>query len=105
MAEQRTCNAKVVGSSPSSGTIPTVLAVPLPTGHFKRNHGVRSLKHSTAERIIFRIGHNDREMIKQVAKVLEMTEAQFVREAAKNMAKVIVKLMEKHNADAGDRSG
>lgn len=86
-------------------TVPTVLQVPIPTGNFERNYGVFSVRHSTAERIIFRITAANRDLIQQAAKVLEMTEAQFVRECATNMAKVILKHQEDHNADAGNRSG
>ena len=79
--------------------------MPLPTGNFERNYGVHSVRHSTAERVIFRVTHANRELIKEIAKELGMTEAQFCREAATNMAKSIRKHMEDHNADASDRSG
>jgi uncharacterized protein (DUF1778 family) len=85
--------------------VPMMLTVPLPGGNSGRNHGVKSLRYSTADRVIFRIRHSDRETIKRAAELLNMSEAQFVRETAVNMSKTILKHAEEHNAHASDRSG
>lgn len=85
--------------------IPTSLLVPLPGGFSGKRYGVYSMRHETAERVIFRIIKRDRDLIREIAELLNMSEAQFVRETAINMSKVIKKHMEEHNALAGDRSG
>lgn len=86
-------------------TIPTQLTVPLPDGNSGRSYGVKSVRYKTAERVIFRIRYQDRETIKRAAGLLDMSEAQFVREVAINTAKVILLHQERHNADASDGSG
>jgi uncharacterized protein (DUF1778 family) len=85
--------------------VPMMLTVPLPSGNSGRNHGVKSLRYSTADRVIFRIRQADRVTIKRAAELLNMSEAQFVRETAINMSKVILKHAETHNAESSDRSG
>lgn len=85
--------------------VPTSLLVPLPGGFSGKRYGVYSMRHETAERVIFRIIKRDRDLIREVAELLNMSEAQFVRETAINMSKVIKKHMEEHNALASDRSG
>lgn len=86
-------------------TPPSILRVPLPAGNFGREYGVNSVRHESAERITFRIRQSHRELIVQAARILEMTEAQFVRDAAVNMAKVILKHAEMGNVpDEDDRS-
>lgn len=84
--------------------IPTTLVVPIPSGNFERNYGVFSVRHSTAQRVIFRITSANRDLIRKAAKMLEMTEAQFVRETCTNMAKALLQHAEKHNEDASNRS-
>lgn len=83
---------------------PTILQVPLPTGNFERNYGIYSTKHKTAQRIVFRITQSNKDIVLKAAKMLQMTEAQFSREATTNMAKVILKHAEEHNAHPDDRS-
>lgn len=85
--------------------VPTSILVPLPGGFSGKRYGVYSMRHETAERVIFRIIKRDRDLIREIAELLNMSEAQFVRETAINMSKVIKKHMEEHNALAGDRSG
>lgn len=86
-------------------TVPTILHVPVPTGHFERNHGVYSCTHSTAQRIVIKLTAHQRELIKKAAHMLEMTEAQYVRETSVNTAKVVIKHAEEFNAHHDDRSG
>jgi len=83
---------------------PTILQVPLPTGNFERNYGIYSTKHHTAQRLVFRVTKSNKDMILKAARMLQMTEAQFAREATTNMAKVILKHAEDHNAHPDDRS-
>lgn len=86
-------------------TVPTVLHVPVPTGHFERNSGVFSTKHHTAQRVVIRMNAPQRQLIQKVARILEMTEAQYMREVSINTAKVVLKHAEEHNASLNDRSG
>ena len=85
--------------------VPTSLYVPLPAGNSGKRHGVYSMRGHDGQRVIIRILRSDRDIIKQAAELLNMSEAQFVRESSLNTAKVIRKHMEEHNADASDRSG
>jgi uncharacterized protein (DUF1778 family) len=84
--------------------IPTQLTVPLPDGTGNKHYGVKSLRYDTAQRVIFRIRESDRGTIKQAAELLNMSEAQFVRETAVNTARVIIRHMENHNANSSNRS-
>lgn len=89
-------------------TIPVTLVVAIPSeGTFLKNYGVHSVRHPSAERIIFRVQKVQRDIIQRAAKVLEMSEANFVRSSAVNMAKAILAEKEKNNEcdDPGDRSG
>lgn len=86
-------------------TVPTILHVPVPTGHFERNHGVYSCKHETGQRVVIRTNAMQRELIKKAAAMLEMTEAQYMREVSVNTAKVVIKHAEEFNARHNDRSG
>lgn len=84
----------------------TSLYVPLPTGNFGRNYGVHSTRHASAERVTLRITADHRELIQRAAKVLDMSEAQFIRETATNAAKALFQQIEEHNGhDDGSGSG
>jgi uncharacterized protein (DUF1778 family) len=86
-------------------TVPTILHVPVPTGHFERNYGVFSTKHPTGQRVVIRLNLQQRQLIQRAAKMLEMTEAQYMREVSINTAKVVLKHAEEFNgSDNGDRS-
>lgn len=88
-------------------SIPNALYVPLPTGNGGRHYGVKSVRHYTAERVTLRVTASDRELIQRAAQVLEMTEAQYMRETATNVAKALFKQIEDHahDDDDGIRSG
>lgn len=85
--------------------VPTQLMVPLPEGNHGKRFGVYSTRGSKGERVIFRILQHNRDIIKAAAELLNMSEAQFVRETALNTAKVIMRHVEEHNVDESDRSG
>jgi uncharacterized protein (DUF1778 family) len=86
-------------------TPPSALYVPVPTGNLDRRYGVHSTRHSTAQRVVIRISQPSRDTIKQAARALEMTEAQFMREGSLSLAKAVL-LHEKEHADedASNRS-
>lgn len=88
-------------------TLPVTLRVPIPAEDFERNQGVYSVRHPSAERIIFRLQKRHRDLIQQAAGMIDMSEASFVRCSAVNMAKAILAEKEKHNErdDPSDRSG
>ena len=81
------------------------LFIPIPTGFFGNRYGVHSTRHPSAERIIFRITHADRLTIKRGAKLLDMTEAAFIRETTLIVAKALIKQAEEHNAHAHPSDG
>lgn len=87
--------------------VPNALYVPLPTGNGGRHYGVKSVRHHTAERVTLRVTADDRTLIQRAARVLEMTEAQYMRETATNVAKALFKQIEEHadDNDGGIRSG
>ena len=80
------------------------LFIPIPSGFFGNRYGVHSTRHVSAERVIFRITKIDRTTIKQGAKLLDMTEAAFIRETALTVAKALIKQTEEHNAHANSSS-
>ena len=84
-----------------------VLCIPIPNGYFGKRHGVHSTRHASAERIIFRISRSNRLILKQGAELIDMCEAEFIREIALAAAKVLIKRAEEHDAheDASCGSG
>lgn len=87
--------------------VPSALYVPLPSGNFGRQYGVKSTRHESAERVTLRVTADERELIQRAAQVLEMSEARFMRDASLNVAKSLFKQMEEHanGHDDGIRSG
>jgi len=81
------------------------LYIPIPSGFFGNKYGVHSTRHPSAERVIFRITHENRLILKRGAKLLDMTEAAFIREIALTAAKAIIKQTEEHNANAHPSDG
>jgi hypothetical protein len=88
---------------------PTMLYVPIPSGKFQRRYGVFSTRHPEAHRITVRLGIEQRDAFIRAARILDMTEAEFVREGITALAKAIIKHVdehkEKHNVDPSDGSG
>ena len=82
------------------------LYIPITTGFFGYRLGVHSTRHPSAERIIMRITRADREVLKRGAKILDMKEAQFLREIGLTAAKALIKRAEEHaHAKPGDGVG
>jgi hypothetical protein len=85
-------------------SVNTELYIPIPVGFFGYKYGVHSTRHASAERIIIRITKADRQLLKRGAELLDMREAQFIREIAITAAKALIQRAEEHDYP-GDRSG
>lgn len=86
-------------------TVPTALYVPIPNGNFLRRYGVYSTRHPDAGRVTVRMGVEQHAVIKQAAGILNMSEAEFIREGVASLARALIKHMEEHNADASTGDG
>jgi hypothetical protein len=84
---------------------PTSVYVPIPHGKFQRRYGVFSTRHPEASRITVRLGVEQYNLFKRAARILEMSEAEFVREGVTSLARAIVKHVEDHNANASTGDG
>lgn len=79
------------------------IEVLVPIADFATNYGVHSTTHHTASRITIRVTAEWRERVNHAAKLLNMSEADFIRTATSNMAKSINE-KEKAHAQHDNRS-
>lgn len=80
-----------------------LIEVVIPGIRENKNFGVYATSHSSAHRVTVRISGPEMDEIHKAAQILGMNDYPFIREAALNMARSIIRRKEKHNEHAGNR--